>query len=115
MKRDIFRRGPRFTHQFGSLEEVNGPFFGPSCFELPVPERIDELGQIGGTPGSRRGRPVEIHEFGERFYAPERSAVTKPSGSNASLNGPVLDLAEAVGRPIPASTKRRFGPLKTDK
>ena len=106
MKRDIFRRNVRYQHQFGSLETVNDPW-GTQTFEPEWPKRVDRLS--GG------GKPCEISEYGEHFYAPERSAVIKPSGEHASLNGPVPDIAELIGRPIPVGTKRRYGPLKTDK
>jgi hypothetical protein len=100
------------THQYGTLEEVNSPFFGPGTFEPPWPKRVDAL----GTPGvDGRGKPCEVQEYGEHFYSPERSAVTKENGRNASLNGPAPDMAEAIARPIPVGTKRRFGPPRTDK
>lgn len=107
MKRDIFRRGVRYQHQFGTLEQINDPW-GTQTWNMSVPIRVDELSKPG--KGS-----CEVHEYGERFYAPERSAVVKPSGGHASLNGPSIDYAEVLGRPTPVGTKRRFGPLKTDK
>ncbi len=106
MKRDIFRRGVRMVHHFGTLEERNDPW-GTSTFDPRFPERVDEL--------SKPGHPCEIQQYGEHFYSPERSAVVKPNGQAASLNGPVPDIAEQFARPVPVGTKRRLGPLKTDK
>lgn len=106
IKREIFRRGVRFQHQFGTLEERNDPW-GTRTFDPRFPERVDEL--------SKHGHACEIQDYGEHFYALERSAVVKPTGEAASLNGPVPDIAEQLGRPIPVGTKRRIGPPRTDK
>lgn len=104
MKREIFRRGVRMTHPFGTLEECSDPW-GTRTFDPRFPERVDQL----------HSPPAEIHQYGERFYAPERSAVIKPTGAAASLNGPSPDIPELIARPIPIGTKRRHGPPKTDK
>jgi hypothetical protein len=110
MKRDIFRRGVRMQHQFGTLEQVNDPW-GTQTWEEEWPKRVDRL--------SGFGRSMEISQHGERFYAPERSAVVKPAGGHASLNGPAPDVPELIARPIPVGTKRRSmsgaAQVKTDK
>jgi len=109
MKREIFRRGVRMTHQFGTLEGRDDPFFGTPTFDPRFPERVDALSKPGASP------PLEIGTYGEHRYAPARSAVVKPNGQAASLSGPAPDLPEFLARPVPVGTKRRLGPLKTDK
>lgn len=106
MKSDWFRRGVRMQHQFNSLEERNDPL-GQSTWFPEWPKRPDRL---SGT-----GRPCEIQEYGEHMWTEPRSAVSRPDGTFASLNGRRPDLAEAMARPFPVGTKRRLGPLKTDK
>lgn len=106
MKREIFRRGVRMQHQFGSLEARNDPL-GAETFEHRAPVAVSNL---SGT-----GRPCEIQQYGERMWTEPRSAVSKPGGGFASLNGPAPDYAESLGRPIPVGTKRRLGPPRTDK
>jgi hypothetical protein len=102
-------------HQFGSLEDVNGPFFGPGTFDPKFEQarRVDRLSAQAATP------PLEVSDHGEHFYAPERSAVVKPSGAHASLNGPSPDVPEMIARPIPVGTRRRSmsgaAQVKTDK
>src|SRR5580658_8382057 len=105
MKREIFRRGVRMTHQFGTLETRDDPFFGTPTFDPRFPERVD----------AHRSAPLEIGTHGEHRMYPARSAVVKPNGQAASLSGPAPDLPEMFGAPIPVGTKRRLGPLKTDK
>jgi hypothetical protein len=109
VKREIFRRGVRMTHQFGTLEGRDDPFFGTPTFDPRFPERVDDLGKSGASP------PLEIGTYGEHRAYPARSAVVKPNGEAASLSGPAADRPEFFGAPIPVGTKRRLGPLKTDK
>jgi hypothetical protein len=106
MMRDIFRRGVRMVHRFGTLEERVEPW-GAHTFEPHIPERVDEL---SGT-----GRSCEVQEYGEHSYREPSSAVVKPSGATASINGPSPDLPQILAMPIPVGTKRRHGPVKTDK
>jgi hypothetical protein len=106
VKSDFFRRGPRMTLKFGETEQRDDPFGGKTWF----PEWPKEVERLSGT-----GTPCEVQEYGERFYRPEPSAVQKPSGGFASLNGPEPDAPEGFGRPFPVGTKRRSGPPRTDK
>lgn len=110
MKRDWFRRGVRMQHQFGDTEKINDPL-GTSTFDPPdFPLPGAGMKRLTGT-----GYPCEIQEKGEHSYWPQRSPIQKPSGSMASINGPAPDAPQNVGFPIPVGTKRRLGPLKTDK
>jgi hypothetical protein len=106
MKREVFRRGVRMTHEFGGLEGRNDPL-GSQSFPFEGPQRVDEL--------STQGRPKEVQQYGEHQYRPASSPICKPSGGYASTNGPAPDVAQIFGMPIPVGTKRRLGPLKTDK
>lgn len=108
MKREIFSRGVRMIHKFGELEQRDDPF-GTSTFEMPTPIRVDELSQQ-----NPRGF-LEAKTHGEHNYRPDSSPVCKPDGGYASFNGPKPDPVEPFSRPIPVGTKRRLGPLKTDK
>lgn len=94
MDRDFFRRGTRFQHQYGQLE--NDPI-GNGTFQVKVPRRIDEL----------HTAPCEIQEYGERRWYGERSAVVTPSGRLANTRGPDPDHAYMMGIPVPVSTKER--------
>lgn len=107
IKREIFRRGVRMTHPFEELQRNADPL-GGNTFEWNTPIRVDQL--------SQPGRPCEIQEYGERMYREPSSGVSKPNSDTlASINGPQPDYAEIFARPIPVGTKRRLGPLKTDK
>ena len=65
---------------------------------------------------SRPGSACAVQQHGEyNMFDPQRSPVQTPSGRLASLSGPAPDYAEAIGAPIPVSTKKRVGHLKTDK
>jgi hypothetical protein len=108
MKRDIFRRGVRMQHHYGTLEQRNDPL-GTETFEFNPPVRVDSLSKRAAMG------PIEIRDKGEHLWREPRSAVVKPNGKAASFQGPAPDLAEEFARPIPVGTKRRLGPLRTDK
>ena len=108
MKRDIFRRGVRMQHQFGTLETRNDPL-GVETFDFTPPVRVDSLSKRAAMG------PMEVRTHGEALWMEPRSAVVKPNGKAATFGGPKPDLAEAFGRPVPVGTKRRLGPLRTDK
>jgi len=105
VKKEIFSRGVRMTHQFGRTEQVNDPMQS-NTFELPTPN-LSRLADP--SPG------CEVQKYGERSYREATSPIQKPSGAMASTNGPAPDYAEMFGRPVPVGTKRRLGPPKTDK
>jgi hypothetical protein len=105
MHRDIFRRGVRMTHKFGTLEDACDPFNPNSTFELPVP-----------VEPKQSSPPVEVQDYGEhQMFGTPRNPVTKPNGSMASFNGPAPDWAQALASPVPVSTKKRKDHLATDK
>lgn len=97
MKREIFRRAVRMTHQFGTLEGRDDPFFGTPSFDPRFPERVD----------AHRSAPLEIGTHGEHRAYPARSAVVKPNGQAASLSGPTPDLPQMCAVPIGVGTKAR--------
>ena len=106
MKREIFRRGVRMQHQFGATEKINDPL-GSQTWDPPWPKSVRQLSQTG--------KSCEIQQYGEHAYRPQSSPVQKPDGRMANINGPAPDFAQVLGMPIPVGTKRRLGPLKTDK
>lgn len=112
MKRDIFRRGVRMQHQFGETEKINDPL-GNETFEVQWPRRIDTLSR--GSAGNAVMAPLEVQRQGEYNYRQQSSPISKPNGGFADINGPKPDYAQIYGMPIPVGTKRRLGPLKTDK
>ena len=109
MQRDIFRRGVRFIHKFGDLKDVADPLNSVGSFDPPWPKRIDDLSKMAA------GKPLEVGADGQHMYREAPSPICKPAGGYASINGPMPDIAQEVGMPIPVGTKRRLGPLKTDK
>jgi hypothetical protein len=106
MKREIFSRGVRMQHQFGKTEKINDPVQSET-FDLPTPD----LSRTGGG----RSYCAEVQQYGQHNYRPDPSPVQKPNGEFASTQGPRPDFVEQITRPIPVGTKRRLGPLKTDK
>lgn len=112
MKDDFFRRGVRMQHKFGELESHDSPL-GIGTFDVPWPKRVDNL--EGSSAGHRELRPLEVQQHGEHQYRPSSSPICKPNGGYADINGPKPDYAQIYGMPIPVGTKRRLGPLKTDK
>ncbi|MBA0085095.1 MAG: hypothetical protein HRJ53_08870 [Acidobacteria bacterium Pan2503] len=115
MKRDWFNRGVRMQHQFGGIEEKNGPLsegytWEPPDFPFPIK-------RLSGT-----GKPCEIKEFGLQSYRPDPSPICKPDHSYAETQGPARfpDLAEQAARPVPVGTKKRsqsgqaWGPAQPD-
>jgi len=107
MRADWFRRGPRMTIKFGETERRDDPI---QAEKIWFPEWPKEVSRLSGM-----GRSCEVQEYGDRFYRPEPSAVQKPTGAFASLNGPEPDVTEDLARPLPVGVKRRLGPPKTDK
>jgi len=110
LKKDIFCRGVRMQHQFGELAESqrNDQFIrSTEVFEAPWPKRVDEL--------SKPGKCYEVQQYGQYGYRPEYAAVEKANNKLATIDGKVPDTAQAFAMPIPVGTKRRLGPLKTDK
>jgi len=104
MKRDIFNRAVRMQIPFGNTEDRNDPM-KVNTFDPPLP-----LGKLAGrTPA------IECQQYGEQGYRKESSPIQKPSGGFATCDGPAPDPSEQLSRPIPVGTKRRLGPLKTDK
>lgn len=106
MKREIFSRPNRMTHQFEQLLDRNDPL-GTQTFDAPWPRRVDDL--------SAGSKPLESREHGLHNDRPDSSPVVTPGGRAARSDGPAPDFAMAFGRPIPVGTKRRLGPLKTDR
>jgi hypothetical protein len=106
MKREIFSRGVRMTHTFEQLIDRQDPL-GTQTFEAPWPRRVDDL--------SAGSKPLESREHGLHNYRPDSSPVVTPGGRCARSDGPAPDLAMEFAMPIPVGTKRRLGPLKTDK
>lgn len=115
MKRDWFNRGVRMVHQFGGIEERNGPYSKGETWEPPdFPFPIKRL---TGT-----GTPIEISKYGLRSYREDPSPVCKPSGGYAETQGPANhpDQAEEAARPVPVGTKKRsssgsaWGPAQPD-
>lgn len=99
MKRDLFNRGVRMTHQFGGIEDRNDPLgqgtWDPPDYPFPV-KRLSDFGS-----------PREIQEYGLKPYREDPSPICKPDHSYASTQGKPLDLAEDYGRPVPVGTRRR--------
>ena len=109
MSRDIFCRGTRMTHRFGDLVDSRDPIGSTQAFTYTPPVRPDALSQMAP------GRPFEARTDGQYGYRPESSPIQKMNGEYASIDGPKPDLAQQLGMPEPVGTKRRLGPLKTDK
>lgn len=98
MNRDIFKRQTRMTHKFGELEKISDPL-GSNTFQPVIPV----------FPTQQSG-PLTIKTHGEHCYYGQRSAVQKPSGKLASLDGPAPDHSSDVAIQIPAGTKKRKTP-----
>lgn len=110
MRSDIFRRPARMTHKFGETEKINDPM-GTSTFDFYEQQKRTRVSDL-----SRKGSACTVQQYGEHeMFNPPRSPVQTPSGRLASQNGPAPDWAEAIGAPIPVSTKKRVNHLKTDK
>jgi hypothetical protein len=108
MKREIFSRGVRMTHTFDELIDRQDPL-ATQTFDLERPMRPDALSKIAPTG------PCTSQNYGLHNYRPDSSPVVKPNGQCARSDGPAPDYAMDLAMPIPAGTKRRLGPLKTDK
>jgi hypothetical protein len=106
MKRDIFRRGVRMNIPFGATEKLLDPL-DRSTWEPQWPRAVSDLSRPRGS--------MEVSQYGEHAYRQQSSPIQKPSGRMASINGPAPDVAQEVSMPVPVGTKRRLGPLKTDK
>lgn len=110
IKKEIFSRAVRMTHQFGHLADRNDPFnSGTQTFDMPTPN----LSKFGG--GGGKSPQVTVQQYGQHNYRPDSSPICKPSGGYADANGRMPDPAEVFGRPVPVGTKRRLGPPRTDK
>lgn len=106
IQRDIFARGVRMQHKFDELVGRADPL-GIETFEVHRPMRVDEL--------SKTGSPCISQQYGQHNYRRDPSPVVKPNGQCARSDGPAPDFAMNLAMPIPAGTKRRLGPPKTDK
>jgi hypothetical protein len=105
MKADWFCRGVRMQHDFSQLIKPNDPLHSVQETEMPWPM----------FPKDRGSSPFEVKSHGQAGYRKEPSPVVTPSGRRVSLDGPYKDHAQEEAMPIPVGTKRRYGPLKTDK
>lgn len=95
-KKELFRRGVRMTQRFGENVTADDPL-GTSTFDIPRP-----------LPGSsNRTSAIHVQQQGEHRWDKPASPITKPTGANASIDGPAPDNAEFFGAPIPMSTKKR--------
>lgn len=109
MRREWFKRPTRMVHKFGETEKINDPL-NTQTFEPPI------LPSVVDTFAERQQTKREAQQFGEHeLFNPARSPVQTPSGRFASFNGPAPDWAEGIAAPVPTSTKKRVGHLKTDK
>jgi hypothetical protein len=106
MKREIFSRPNRMVHQFDQLIDRNDPL-ATQTFDLHRPMRVDEL--------HSKSQACESTEYGLHNYRLDSSPVVTPGGRCARTDGPSPDIAMGVAMPWPVGTKRRLGPLKTDK
>jgi len=111
VRSDIFKRPARMVHKFGEIERVNDPL-GTSTFDFYEQHKRTRVTDLGRN----NVRSCTVKQYGEYdMFNPSRSGVEKPGGGLASINGPKPDYAEEIGAPIPWSTKKRVGHLKTDK
>ena len=95
MKRELFRRPNRMVHKFSGLEN-DDPLASRETFDPGFP-----------TEPQQSSRPLSVQKDGLHEYREPRSPITKPTGADASINGPVPDYAGAMGASVPASTKNR--------
>jgi len=108
MRREIFSRGVRMSHPFDELIDRSDPLgTGSESFEMFRPMRADDL--------SKHGRELASTRLGQHNDRPDSSPICKPNGSCARMDGPLEDEAMDQARPVPVGTKRRLGPLRTDK
>lgn len=108
MKKELFSRSTRYIHPFDELIERQDPL-ATQTFEMERPMRPDALSKIAPTG------PCTSQDYGLHNDRPDSSPVVKPNGQCAHSDGPAPDYAMIDARPIPVGTKRRLGPLKTDK
>jgi hypothetical protein len=106
LKREIFSRPNRMVHKFGELLEREDPL-GVETFDFHRPMRVSDH--------SDTARPATSQQYGLHNYRPDPSPVVKPNGECAHSDGPTLDVPMDFAMPIPVGTKRRLGPLRTDK
>ena len=105
LKKDFFKRPNRMTHSFGETARINDPL-SQNTFTVRAPLPPERRGMYG----------VNTQNYGNHeTFSPPRSPITKPNGMQASIAGPNLDLAEAMGAPQPVSVKHRNNFLKTEK
>lgn len=108
MKREWFSRGVRMQHPFDELIDISGPMKTSSdSFEIERPMRVDRL---SGT-----GKACYPNDYMLANDRPDPSPVCKPGGGRARMDSTRKDDAMELARPIPVGTKRRLGPIKTDK
>jgi hypothetical protein len=108
MKKELFSRGVRMTHPFEQLIDRQDPL-ATQTFDMPWPRRVDDLSKRAP------GHPCTSQDYGLHNDRNDSSPVVKPNGKCAHSDGPAPDYAMIEARPVPVGTKRRFGPLKTDK
>lgn len=104
MKREIFNRGTRFSHQFGDTLSVQDPL-QTHTFDMPTPDPVRSLGHLGGG----RSRDLHVQAEGEQRYRGQPSPVQTPTGRMTSTSGNPMDMAEAFARPMPIGTRLRTG------
>jgi hypothetical protein len=105
LKKDFFKRPTRMQHGFEETAKIDDPL-GRNTFEFRSP--------LPGREKCTPGFDVQRHGLHDTF-SPARSPVQKPNGQFASINGPSVDEAEAIGAPWPVGVKRRKDFLKTSK
>lgn len=105
MKKDIFRRGTRMVHKFGEIEGRSDPVYGDQgVFDPRFPIVHNNMsGARNNSP------PITLQGHGEfRYFSQPGSAIAKPTGRLASLNGPQPDYADAIASPVPVGTSQRL-------
>lgn len=97
LKREMFLRGVRMTHRFGSNDD---PFQNGEYFDAPYPNGIRSVNMNGrgGFNGKRNGLAVYTEPF---------SGVDKAKGGKASLSGPKPDRPDMIAEAIPTGTRKR--------
>ncbi len=103
MNRDIFKRGIRFTHKFGGIEQIDDPL-GRRTFDFKAEQERTRVSEL-----SKPAQQCTVQQYGEYAgpWGEPRSPVQLPSGRLASTNGPEPDEARMYAVPVPASTRKR--------
>ena len=106
INRNIFSRPMRMVHHFQEGSDFTDPVKPNHAFNAPFPIECKQ----------QRSPPLEIQQYGEhRSWDEPKSAIIKPTGRRASLNGPDPDYAADFAGVFPPSTKKRVGHKSTDK